>query len=201
MVAAGITLCLDILHRTESEPEFAENRQLVDKAVSLLRRYDGSTLALRGVRLLSSLLTEARKKSQHSQHRTDSGKKNSSHSDNLDSPAWHEKRRTVDALPGVKEPSSGGAISNPIGSTIVPEPGGGYLSNATRGPGTGASDAVDVPPRRADDDYFSFSNANNSGTIDDNGFIPEVSWTELFSDYFPAQSGFESPFLIEDLFN
>jgi hypothetical protein len=59
MVAAGITLCLDMLHRTEVEPEFIDHRHLAEKAIHLLRKYDDSTLALRGVRLLSSLLTEA----------------------------------------------------------------------------------------------------------------------------------------------
>ena len=203
MVAAGITLCLDVLHRKETDPEFAEHRQLVDKAIFLLSTYDGSALALRGIRLLSTLLTEAKNKLQRPQHRTDCANTttNSSHLDDLGSPAWHKKRRTVDGMLGSKGPCGGDATSNPTGSTIAPEPGGGYDSNATGAPGTEASDAVDEPSRPANDDYFSFSNANNSRTVNDNGFMPEVSWTELFSDYFPAQSGFENSILIEDLFN
>ena len=56
MIGASITLCLDILHRSDAEPEIAEHRKLVDQAVMLLRRYDDSTLASRGIRILSSLL-------------------------------------------------------------------------------------------------------------------------------------------------
>lgn len=29
--------------------------------------------------------------------------------------------------------------------------------------------------------------------------LSDISWTDLVSDYFPAQSGFENAFLIEDL--
>ncbi len=45
MVGAGITLCLDILHHSEAEREFADHTKLVDQAVVLLGRYDGSALA------------------------------------------------------------------------------------------------------------------------------------------------------------
>ncbi|RVX70384.1 hypothetical protein B0A52_05883 [Exophiala mesophila] len=58
MVAAGITLALDIFHRTNSEPEYEEHRKLVENTISLLSKFEHSMIALRGIRLLSSLLAE-----------------------------------------------------------------------------------------------------------------------------------------------
>lgn len=58
MVAAGITMSLDIFHRKASEPEYAEHRKFVENAVSMLSKYEHSMIAIRGVRLLTSLLAE-----------------------------------------------------------------------------------------------------------------------------------------------
>ena len=58
MVAAGITLALDIFHRKPNEPESEEHRKLVDNTIVLLGRYENSMIAMRGIRLLSSLLAE-----------------------------------------------------------------------------------------------------------------------------------------------
>ena len=68
MISASITLCLDILHRPRAEPEFAEHKKLVDQAITLLGRYDDSTLAVRGVRLLASLLEKATKQQPSRRH-------------------------------------------------------------------------------------------------------------------------------------
>jgi hypothetical protein len=58
MVAAGITLSLDIFHRQDTEPEFDEHRKLVEHAIGMLAKFDGSMIATRGIRLLTSLLSE-----------------------------------------------------------------------------------------------------------------------------------------------
>lgn len=58
MVAAGITLAMDVLHRSESEAEFAEHRSLVEHTINMLGKFENSMIATRGVRLLSSLLAE-----------------------------------------------------------------------------------------------------------------------------------------------
>lgn len=58
MVAAGITLALDIFHRKPDEPEYDEHRKLVDNTISMLGKFENSMIALRGIRLLSSLLAE-----------------------------------------------------------------------------------------------------------------------------------------------
>lgn len=58
MVAAGITLALDTFHRTKNEPEHDEHRKLVENTISMLSKFEFSMIALRGIRLLSSLLAE-----------------------------------------------------------------------------------------------------------------------------------------------
>ncbi|EXJ91833.1 hypothetical protein A1O3_00383 [Capronia epimyces CBS 606.96] len=58
MVAAGITLALDIFHRQGNEPEYDEHRKLVENTISMLGKFENSMIALRGIRLLSSLLAE-----------------------------------------------------------------------------------------------------------------------------------------------
>lgn len=58
MVAAGITMSLDIFHRKTTEPEYTEHRKHVENAISMLGKYEHSMIAMRGVRLLTSLLAE-----------------------------------------------------------------------------------------------------------------------------------------------
>lgn len=58
MVAAGITMSLDIFHRKTTEPEYAEHRKYVENAIAMLSKYEHSMIAIRGVRLLTSLLAE-----------------------------------------------------------------------------------------------------------------------------------------------
>jgi hypothetical protein len=58
MVAAGITLALDIFHRKPNEPEYDEHRKLVEGTISMLGKFEHSMISSRGIRLLSSLLAE-----------------------------------------------------------------------------------------------------------------------------------------------
>ncbi|OAP61633.1 hypothetical protein AYL99_03836 [Fonsecaea erecta] len=58
MVAAGITLALDIFHRRTNEPEYEEHRKLVENTITMLGKFENSMIAMRGIRLLSSLLAE-----------------------------------------------------------------------------------------------------------------------------------------------
>ncbi|KIW54568.1 hypothetical protein PV05_06920 [Exophiala xenobiotica] len=57
-VAAAIILCLDIFHRSASDPEFKTHKDLVTECIELLRKFDTSVVAVRGARLLTALLTE-----------------------------------------------------------------------------------------------------------------------------------------------
>lgn len=61
MVAAGITLALDIFHRKEGEAELEEHKRMVETTINMLGKYDDSMIALRGSRLLASLLAEQAK--------------------------------------------------------------------------------------------------------------------------------------------
>ncbi|KAK5089794.1 hypothetical protein LTR70_006168 [Exophiala xenobiotica] len=58
MVAAGITLSLDIFHRQNTDPEYEEHRKHVETTIRMLNRFENSMIAIRGVRLLTSLLAE-----------------------------------------------------------------------------------------------------------------------------------------------
>lgn len=58
MVAAGITLSLDIFHRKPNDPESQDNRKHVEQAIDMLSKFGNSMIAVRGVRLLTSLLAE-----------------------------------------------------------------------------------------------------------------------------------------------
>ncbi|EME81222.1 uncharacterized protein MYCFIDRAFT_208290 [Pseudocercospora fijiensis CIRAD86] len=60
LTGAGVTLCLDIMHRSPSEPEYISHLDLVEKALTLLDQVSSdSDLASRGHRLLSSMLKES----------------------------------------------------------------------------------------------------------------------------------------------
>ena len=199
MVGASITLCLDILHRAEAEPEFGEHKKLVDQAVLLLGRYDDSTLAVRGMRLLTSLL-EGTTKQQPSKQRARYDKENKAHDHEGNPLAWPlEDRQSIDAMWASKQSTSADGVSQSTASTAISLPQGPQLRTAPPTSTAGDAGVFDAPLQDAED--FNFMNAGGSfGTVNGNGVLSDTSWwTDLFSDYFPAQSGFENPFLIEDL--
>jgi hypothetical protein len=57
-IAAGIILSLDTAHRTPSEKEYEEHKQLVADAIGWLRTFEHSKIATRGVQLLTFLRQE-----------------------------------------------------------------------------------------------------------------------------------------------
>jgi hypothetical protein len=190
MVAAGITLCLDMLHCTEAEPEFLDHLQLVEKAIHLLRQYDDSTLALRGVRLLSSLLTEARAKNSPAKYPADYNKNNRSNECEGDPPTWPENRHRIETLLAVNGPNS--VVDDPLATAPT------AVSERVESQARSIADPghVDNPLRYTN--YFDQVNAYDD-LSKPNGNT-EISWTDLFSGFFPAQTGFDSAFLIEDFF-
>lgn len=58
IISAGITLCLDIMHRHEGEAEYSEHFRLVEQAIACLDQFEDSVLASRGRRLLLGMLKE-----------------------------------------------------------------------------------------------------------------------------------------------
>lgn len=195
LVGAGITLCLDIRHRSESESEFGDHRNLVDQVIFLLGRYDDSTLASRGIRLLSSLLKEGITKHQSPKRRAryDKDKKSLPHEG--DPLAWPlEDRQSIDAICADKQPNN--KDNNSLLSTTVPAAISApreinQSSNIPVGPTVRDPGVLDIPPGQHLDNDIDFMN-------DDGNFV-DMPWTDLCSEIFPAQSGFENAFLIEDL--
>lgn len=57
-VAAAIILCLDIFHRSETDPELAIHRDLVLECIEQLRKFENSVIAVRGATLLTEILAE-----------------------------------------------------------------------------------------------------------------------------------------------
>jgi hypothetical protein len=57
-VAAAIILILDAIHRSPTESEYREHKQLAEHTVEILRQCENSMIATRGVKLLSALLQE-----------------------------------------------------------------------------------------------------------------------------------------------
>ena len=53
-------MCLDVMHRIEGDPLIDLHRGLVEECIERLRRLQPSAIAVRGTRLLSVLLTEAK---------------------------------------------------------------------------------------------------------------------------------------------
>ncbi|KAF2805610.1 uncharacterized protein BDZ99DRAFT_540148 [Mytilinidion resinicola] len=68
-VAACIILCLDVFHRTPEEPETSEHKLLVEESIEMLKQYNQSAIAARGVKLLSELLEAIDRSRANSQKR------------------------------------------------------------------------------------------------------------------------------------
>lgn len=172
---------------------------MVDQAIVLLKRYDDSTLAMRGMRLLSSLL-EGTTKQQLSEHHARHNKENKAHPHEGNPSAWPlEDHRSIDAMWASKQSDSMDDSLQPSASTTISLQQG---SQPRTTPATSISEDADVlnAPVQNTDDY-AFTNADGSlGGLTDNDILSDTAWRpDLFSDYFPAQSAFENPFLIENL--
>ena len=57
-VAAAIVLILDVLHRSPTEREYSEHKQLAKDSLEILRQGQHSMIAMRGIELLSALFEE-----------------------------------------------------------------------------------------------------------------------------------------------
>lgn len=196
MIGASITLCLDILHRADAEPESAEHRKLVNQAVMLLRRYDDSSLASRGIRILSSLL-EGTTKQQPSRHRARHDKAPPQEGNPS---AWPlEDRQSIDAMWASRKSNTtdDGSHSATSAATSTQQGPPWRMTPITSARSVAGDDGALVAPIQ-NMEQFDFMNVDGSlGTVNDDGMIPEMAWwTDLASEYFPSQSGFANPFLM-----
>ncbi|KAF2271033.1 hypothetical protein CC78DRAFT_506514 [Lojkania enalia] len=67
LVTSGLTLALDLFHRSSQETEAREDQIWIDKAIKTLQNCPSSSLAIHGVRLINSLLIERLKKLENAQ--------------------------------------------------------------------------------------------------------------------------------------
>jgi hypothetical protein len=59
-VAAGIVLCLDVMHRSEGDSLVEVHRELIEECIARLQRLFPSAVAVQGAHILSVLLAEAK---------------------------------------------------------------------------------------------------------------------------------------------
>ena len=174
---------------------------MVDQAVAFLKRYEDSTLAVRGMRLLYSLLERAVKQ-QPSKHHAHHDKKTNAYPHKGNPLAWPlEDRQSIDAMCASRQPNSADDGSQSVVLPVISLQQGPQLRTMPARSFAGDAGGFDDPTQNADD--FDLVNGNSSfDAVSKNGVISDASWwTDFFSDYFPAQSGFENPFLLEDLVN
>lgn len=199
MIGASITLCIDILHRSKSETEFVEHKKLIDQAITLLETYNDSTLAVRGIRLLSSLL-EGTAKKQPSQHHDRHDIENKAYLHEGNPLAWPlEDSQSIDAMWASRHSNNaedGSQMTVPLATSSQQGPQPRSIPPTSF---AGNNDALDVPTPIAGD--FDLINGDgNFGPVDDNGMLSDTSWwTDLVSDYLLTQNDWHTPFLMEDL--
>ena len=193
LVTAGITLCLDVIRRSPSEPEYMEHRKLVERTISLLRNIDTSTLALRGVQMILSLMGE--KIAPASNHITNDPHRNDDSSEQTTITWPVESRQDVDS----SERSRRAAEPDgefPFSASFANAESGENFSSIRASMVPGDADVHDMPLQQSHASSNNF--VDNMPTADASNLLIDMSWNELFSDYYSTH--LENAFLIEDLF-
>ena len=171
MVAAGITLSLDMFHRQETEPEFDEHRKLVEHAIGMLAKFENSMIATRGIRLLTSLLSEQARLST-TQALNGPRKRNHPNEEEV----IDGKRQKFD-VPKFVETFYGGGDSFTTALRTMPTGGG-----------------VDTGASIAEPDKLPIAAGKENAQSTDLVY-------ETFAELFPPQTGMSNAFLFEDLLN
>jgi hypothetical protein len=171
MVAAGITLALDIFHRKTHEPEFDEHRKLVDNTVGMLGKFDNSMIALRGVRLLSSLLAEHARLT-------------------ADQTLQDYRKRTQDSLGDRAQQPKKQKFNVPkfVESFVGNDSFTHSLRNVNRPVEPPSMDLYEVP-------------SETRTSVSQEPFITSDLGYETFEQLFPPHTGISNNFLFEDLLN
>lgn len=174
MVAAGITLALDIFHRTNSEPEYEEHRKLVENTISLLGKFEHSMIALRGIRLLSSLLAEQARLS-------------------ADQTLENYRKRTYDTLGDRGSQMKRQKFNVP--KFVESFVGNDSFTNSLRNTNRGAEPSMDL---------YEPNTMETRAPMDvgsQETFITSDLGYETFEQLFPPHTGISNNFLFEDLLN
>lgn len=171
MVAAGITLSLDVFHRQEHEPEFGEHRKLVEHAIGMLAKFDGSMIATRGIRLLTSLLSEQARLSTKQA---------------LNGPRKRDRPEEEEVIDGKRQKFD-------VPKFVETFYGGGdSFTQALRTMPTGGG--VDTGASAAEPDKAPIALGKENAQASDLVY-------ETFAELFPPQTGMSNAFLFEDLLN
>ena len=171
MVAAGITLSLDVFHRQEHEPEFNEHRKLVEHAIGMLAKFDGSMIATRGIRLLTSLLSEQARLSTKQA---------------LNGPRKRDRAEEEEVIDGKRQKFD-------VPKFVETFYGGGdSFTQALRTMPTGGG--VDTGASAAEPDKAPIASSKENAP-------PTDLMYETFAELFPPQTGMSNAFLFEDLLN
>lgn len=100
VVAASIIVCLDLLHRDASDPDFVTQRKLVEDGLHILKILQPSMIAKRGEGLIAALLKAAIRSSQDPDHASRKRKAEDSRPSSQQSD--HKRRRGFDVQGFVK---------------------------------------------------------------------------------------------------
>lgn len=100
VVAASIIVCLDLLHRDASDPDFSSQRKLVEDGLQVLKILQPSMIAKRGEVLITALLKAALRTSHDIDHSSPKRKAESSQQSSRQSE--HKRRRGFDVQGFVK---------------------------------------------------------------------------------------------------
>lgn len=149
-----------------------------------------------GVQLLSSLLKEATTKQlppKQCAHRNSNKKALGG-----DPVTWPlESRRNIEEIGAINQPNSGDDGGLSTEETTVNTRRKTRRGDSSVSPITGGFGVNNDPVQQRDE--FNFTSTDiNLGANNDFGALSDLSWTDLFSDYFASQNGIENTFLIED---
>ena len=154
---------------------------------------------MRGTRLLSSFL-EAAKKQQPFKHHARHDKENKAYPHEGNPSAWPlEDRQSIDAMwPSKKSNNADDRFQSTTSTEISLQQGPQSVTTPAIS-NVGDASVLDAPMQNAE--HSSIMNADgNFDTVNGNGVISDAPWwIDIFTDYDPSQSGFENPFVIEDL--
>ncbi|KAF2674595.1 hypothetical protein BT63DRAFT_449586 [Microthyrium microscopicum] len=189
VVVAARTLCLDIRHRSETEPEYAEHRELIERALDILHKYGDSALASKGIQLITSILRTGRPPSQESRDTSMREVDNNSQDHEEHPVTWpldsqmsasNMKQHGPETPESLPPAGSGHFTPQRLlqdGSTTVTDASHTALYDA----------ALQQPPHF---DIMSSSGATGFGAYGTH----DVPIIDLFSDYIPSRNGFDDAF-------
>ena len=171
MVAAGITLALDIFHRKPNEPEFEEHRKLVDNTIVLLGKFENSMISMRGIRLLSSLLAEQARLT-------------------ADQTLENYRKRTHDSIIGDRAQPKRQKFNVP--KFVENFVGTDSFTNSLRTANRGVEPSLDL--------YEPAESRSRTPGSQDPVITSDLGY-ETFEQLFPPHTGISNNFLFEDLLN